>query len=97
LIKKYGDGTGIKEDGTGWEQKWFLKYRYYKEIGEEIDGRMRNVKNVDQIIKRLDYIRKQIYGRRSVKRLVEGIRKARGDKPFVESMVDIKSLLEADY
>jgi hypothetical protein len=45
LIGKYGDGTGINEDGIGWEKKWVLKYRYYKEIGEEIDKRVNEGKS----------------------------------------------------
>jgi hypothetical protein len=100
LIKKYGDGTSIKEDGTRWEQKWFLKYQYYKEIGKEIDRRVKDGKSVERIIKRLEFIRMQIKGLKSVKRLVEGIRIVRGEEPFGESrgkVVDIKALLEEDY
>jgi hypothetical protein len=106
LIEKYGDGTGIYKAGkrgNGWAEKWFLKYRYYEEVGEEIDRRLAKIdgKSVDQIIGRLEYILNQTYNLKTVKALVEGIRIARGEDPISPARngkeVDIKDLLEEDY
>jgi hypothetical protein len=104
LIEKYGDdGSGIYRDGKDWEQKWFIKYHYYKEIGQEIERRLakKDGKTVDQIIDRLDKIRESIYNLKTVKALVEGIRNARGEDPINPGRngkeVDITESLNEEY
>jgi uncharacterized ubiquitin-like protein YukD len=37
-----------------------IKYRYYKEIGEEIDRRVKNGKSLEEVIARLEVIRLSI-------------------------------------
>jgi hypothetical protein len=102
LIEKY-DGSrlhGPSGSGKGWEEQWFAKYRYYKELGEEIDKRVKDGKSLEEVIARLEVIRMSIYNLKSVKALVEGIRIARDEMPFVPARngqeVDIKDALEAD-
>jgi hypothetical protein len=72
----------------------------YKELGEEIDKRVKDGKRLGEVIARLEVIRMSIYNLKTVKALVDGIRIARGDEPFnpalrsrISSEVDVKDAL----
>jgi hypothetical protein len=82
-------------DRTG---RWFTKYRVYKEVGEEIDRRMKDGQRLDEAIDQLDLIRWSI-PYHSIQRLVDGLRHARGDTPFnkkIKNVIDIRHLLKDD-
>jgi hypothetical protein len=103
LIEKYDDKL-YDYNGKNLAEKWVIKYRYHKEIGEEIDRRMakNDGKSVDQIIARLEKILLSIKNRKTVKALVEGIRNARGEDPLIPGRsgrngVDITESLDEDY
>jgi hypothetical protein len=104
LIKKYEDKLYVNgRSGTNLAEKWVIKYRYYKEIGKEIDRRLaKNYgKSLERIIGRLEFIRNNIYNRKTVKALVDGICIARGEDPIIPGRsgrdgVDIKALLDAE-
>jgi hypothetical protein len=95
------DHLSIQPQYYGWAGIWFTKYRFYKEIGEEIDRRMKDGQSLDSIINRLEFIRLSIRwpSQPTINSLVEGLRHARGEKPFNKQRkkaVDIRRMLEEE-
>jgi hypothetical protein len=67
-----------------WAGKWYIKYRYYREIGVEIDERLAKNDGLseDDLVDRLETVRQNIKHNRSIQALVDGLRLERGSKPF---------------
>jgi hypothetical protein len=74
-----------------WAGMWFRKYRYYKEIGEEIDWRLGKNDGLGEkdIVDRLNVVRLSIKHSPSIPGLTDGIRKYRGFVPFRKRIVAI--------
>jgi hypothetical protein len=68
----------------GWAGSWFTKYRYFREIGVEIDERLAKNDGLseDDLVDRLETVRQNIKHNRSIQALVDGLRLERGSKPF---------------
>jgi hypothetical protein len=77
----------------GWEGKWAAKYRFFEEIGDEIERRMKRRmnagKSVLEIINRLDTIRRNMTTCPTIQGLVDGLRVARGDDPYIHRKMKI--------
>jgi hypothetical protein len=108
LIERYRNKLNAGRSGRNWAEKWIMKYRYYKVLGEEIDRRLakNDGKSLDSIVTRLEFIRLSIFDRKTIKALSEGIRIARGEDPIIPKrknsyecgkQTDITSLLEEKY
>jgi hypothetical protein len=82
----------IQPHYDGWAGTGFTKYRYFREIGEEIDRRLevRDGLSVEYIVDRLDVVRLSIRPRSSVQGLTKGLRNYRGFVPFAKRKVAIE-------
>jgi hypothetical protein len=73
---------------SGWAGKWSRTYRCYREVGEDVNRRLANNDGMSaiEITGRLESIRLSIQSRTStsIRWLVDGLRSAKGQEPFVE-------------
>jgi hypothetical protein len=86
----------VKSFYAGRAGNWFTKNRVYKEVGEEVERRVKDGQRLDEAINQLEVIRWYI-PYHSVQSLVDGLRHARGDKPLNnkrKTVIDIRYLLK---
>jgi hypothetical protein len=68
----------IQRSYDGWAGKWYGQYRYYREVGEEIDRRLANNEGEGEgvTVDRLNAVRQSILYSPTIHGLADGLRAA---------------------
>jgi hypothetical protein len=89
-----------KSPRNAWAGKWFPKYRYYREVREEVYRRLGKNDGLSEedIVDRLELTRLSLK-RQSIRGLVDGLRVAQGSEPFYKrkGVIDISSELAKQF